>query len=218
MLEIRRMNSDCPQSSTPQMSSFAYVTCSITAHLVRKMLFPFSGWWNKIRYDVNVRSGNRLREVTLWRSWEFKTEIWLIANFFPLHQVNILKQNTKLMFEFLHDFYVYLYQAVCFIFLWRCQESCWLSQVTSASLVSSTLPGTRWHSVYLWGKRKERRDEEGINKWHGRAYSILTKKLLFCEQRNSPPLNFDFAIKKNTSNISLPSDLYRSEYRTKTCI
>lgn len=115
----------------------------------------------------------------------------------PTHQVNILKQNTKLMFEFLHDFYVYLYQTVCFIFPFGGARSLAdYHRVTSASLVSSTLPGTRWHSIYLWGNRRKEEMKEGINKWHGRAYSILTKKPLFCEQRNPPPLNFDFAIKK----------------------
>lgn len=50
-------------------------------------------------------------------SWEFKTKIWFIANLFPPHHITILKQNTKFMFEFLHDFHVYVCEILCFIFL-----------------------------------------------------------------------------------------------------
>ena len=40
-----------------------------------------------------------------------------MANFFPLHQVNILKQNTKLMFEFLLTFmFIYIKQSAVFSF------------------------------------------------------------------------------------------------------
>lgn len=87
-------------------------------------------------------------------SWEFKNRDLTHCKLLPTPS-SILKQNTKLMFEFLHDFGV-IYQTVCFYFPLEVPGA--LLIITGNfflhPLVSSTLPGTRWHLHILVGKKE----------------------------------------------------------------